>query len=92
MAVLVAVCTVYAFSASVNLMKRISAFAMNLTINLEPVYGILFAVLIYGEKEKMSAGFYSGTLIILFAVLIYPVLDRYVERRKARLLQKALPN
>ena len=92
MAVLVAVCTVYAFSASVNLMKRISAFAMNLTINLEPVYGILFAVLIFGEKEKMSAGFYSGTLIILFAVLIYPVLDRYVERRKARLLQKALPN
>ncbi|RZK75914.1 MAG: EamA family transporter [Pedobacter sp.] len=92
LAVLVLVCTVYAFSASVNLMKRISAYAMNLTINLEPVYGIMLAVLIFGDKEKMSAGFYSGTLIILFAVLIYPVLDKYVEKRKARLLQKALPN
>jgi len=92
MAALVLVCTVYAFSASVKLLKRISAFAMNLTINLEPVYGIILAVIIFGEKEKMSAGFYSGTLIILFSVLIYPVLDKYVEKRKARLLQKILPN
>ncbi len=92
MALLVLVCTVYAFSASVNLMKRITAYAMNLTVNMEPVYGIILAVIIFGEKEKMSAGFYGGTLIILFAVLIYPVLDKYVEKRKAKFLQKALPN
>ena len=47
-------CTVYAFSVSVELMKRLTAFAVNLTVNLEPVYGIILAVLIFGEKEKMT--------------------------------------
>ncbi|NVJ86989.1 MAG: DMT family transporter [Algoriphagus sp.] len=77
------VCTVYAFSVSVDLMKRLSVFSINLTINLEPVYGIVLAVLIFGEKEKMTPGFYLGTLIILFSVLIYPVLNYWNKRRKA---------
>src|SRR5690606_273521 len=68
------VCTVYAYTAAVRLMQKISAFAMNLTVNLEPVYGIVFAWLIFGEKEQMSAGFYYGALIILAAVFIYPIL------------------
>jgi drug/metabolite transporter (DMT)-like permease len=77
------ICTVYAFSVSVELMRRVTAFAVNLTINLEPVYGIILAVLIFGEKEQMSGGFYLGTLIILISVLIYPVYNFYL-RRKAR--------
>lgn len=77
------VCTVYAFSVSVELMRRITAFAVNLTINLEPVYGIILAVLIFGEKEQMTGGFYLGTLIILLSVLIYPVYNYYL-RRKAK--------
>lgn len=40
-----------------------------LTINLEPIYGILLAVLIFGEKEMMDSMFYVGALIILFTVL-----------------------
>ena len=76
------VCTVYAFSTSVELMKRISAFAVNLTVNLEPVYGIIVAVILYGEKEQMSSGFYYGTMIILGAVLSYPFLRRR-QRKKA---------
>ncbi|MFD2786932.1 DMT family transporter [Hymenobacter rubripertinctus] len=87
---LAGVCTVYAFSASVELMKRISAFVVNLTINLEPVYGILLAVGMYTlhvsgfEEEKLSPGFYAGTLIILLSVLIHPVLDRWDKRRLLR--------
>jgi drug/metabolite transporter (DMT)-like permease len=77
------VCTVYAFSVSVELMRRVTAFAVNLTINLEPVYGIVLAVLIFGEKEQMTGGFYLGTLIILVSVLIYPVYN-YYQKRKAR--------
>ena len=83
-------CTVYAFSASVELMKRLSAFVVNLTINLEPVYGILLAVLMYTlrvpgfEREKLSGGFYAGTAIILLGVLIHPVLDRWHQRRLQR--------
>ncbi len=76
------VCTLYAFSVSVNLMRYVTAFAMNLTNNLEPVYGILLAVLIFGEKETMSLPFYVGTAIILLSVLAYPVIRR-VQRRRA---------
>ncbi len=77
------ICTVYAFSVSVDLMKRLPVFSINLTINLEPVYGIVLAVLIFGESEKMTPQFYLGTLIILISVLIYPVLNFWNKRRKA---------
>jgi drug/metabolite transporter (DMT)-like permease len=82
MLILSGVCTVYAFSVSVDLMKRLPVFSINLTINLEPVYGILLAVLVFGEKEKMTPQFYLGTLIILISVLIYPVLNYWNKRRK----------
>lgn len=82
LAILSLACTVYAFSVSVELMKRISAFMVNLTINLEPVYGILMALILYGEKEQMSNGFYYGTLVILLAVLSYPVYKR-IQRKRA---------
>ena len=75
-AFLALVCTVYAYSASVQLLRTFSAFAMSLTINLEPVYGIGLAVLVFGESERMTPGFYGGTLIILLAVLLYPTLAR----------------
>ncbi|QIX62426.1 DMT family transporter [Hymenobacter lutimineralis] len=87
---LAGVCTVYAFSTSVELMKRISAFVVNLTINLEPVYGIVLAVLMYTLRvpgfgqEKLSTGFYLGTVVILLSVLIHPVLDQWNQRRARR--------
>jgi drug/metabolite transporter (DMT)-like permease len=74
--VLALVCTVYAYSSAVKLLQKFSVFAMNLTINLEPVYGIILAFLIFGDSEKMTPGFYLGTLILLAAVLIYPTLNR----------------
>lgn len=70
------VCSVYAFSVSVDLMKRLSIFFMQLSLNLEPVYGIILAVLIFGKTEKMNLQFYLGTLVILLAVAGYPVLKR----------------
>ena len=76
------VCTVYAFSVSVELMKRLPVFSINLTINLEPVYGIILAVVIFGEKEKMTDQFYLGTGIILISVLMYPVLNYWNKKRK----------
>lgn len=79
--VLAMVCTVYAYSDAVELMKRISAFTLNLTINLEPVYGILMALVVFGESEQMSSGFYLGTVIILLAVFLYPVINRRMRMR-----------
>ena len=84
LAILALACTVYAYSASVELQKNLSAFTLNLTVNLEPVYGIILAMIIFKEGEKMTSGFYIGTAIILAAVLIYPVIVRWDKRRQLR--------
>jgi drug/metabolite transporter (DMT)-like permease len=70
------VCSVYAFSVSVDLMKKLSVFFMQLSLNLEPVYGIILAVLIFGKTEKMNLQFYLGTSLILISVACYPLLKR----------------
>jgi drug/metabolite transporter (DMT)-like permease len=69
--ILALACTVYAYSGVVRLLKHISAFTANLAINLEPVYGIIFAYFIFGDSEKMTFGFYAGTTIICAAVFGY---------------------
>jgi drug/metabolite transporter (DMT)-like permease len=79
-ALLAGVCSVYAYTTSVELMKRISVFVIQLTLNLEPLYGIAAAVVIFGEKEKMSANFYLGTLLILCAVFSYPLLKKRFDK------------
>ena len=68
--VLSSVCTAYAFIASVNVMKYISPYTVMLTINLEPIYAIILALFIFGEKEKMNPEFYFGAFIVLFVVLL----------------------
>lgn len=70
------VCTAYAFVVAVDVMKILSAYTVVLAINMEPVYGILLAWFIFGQSEFMSAGFYFGTLIILAAVFLHPVIIR----------------
>lgn len=77
------VCTVYASTMATQLMKQFSAYLINLTINLEPVYGIALAFFIFGEKERMTQEFYMGTLLILLAVLLYPVLMTALWRKSA---------
>jgi drug/metabolite transporter (DMT)-like permease len=79
-AILAGVCSVYAYTVAVELMKRISVFMIQLTLNLEPVYGIIMAVIIFGEKEKMTTNFYVGTLVIMSAVIIYPLIKRRFDR------------
>ncbi|HLU89197.1 MAG TPA: DMT family transporter [Cyclobacteriaceae bacterium] len=86
LALLAGVCTVYAFSVSVELMKRLTAFSINLTVNLEPVYGIILAVLIFRDKENMSTEFYLGTLVILSSVCLYPLFNYIYKRRKTKQL------
>ncbi|REE82802.1 EamA domain-containing membrane protein RarD [Lutibacter oceani] len=67
-------CTAYAFIASVKIMKYLTPYTVMLTINLEPVYGIILAVIIFGEKEKMSPQFYIGALVILITVIVNGIL------------------
>ena len=70
-------CTAYAFIASVKVMKFLSPYTVMLTINLEPIYGIILAVIVFKEKEKMSADFYIGALIILSTVIINGIVKYY---------------
>ena len=74
--VLSLVCTVYAYTVGIRLLRKFSPYLAILTVNLEPVYGILLAVLIFGDAERMTSGFYAGTVVILAAVLAYPFLNR----------------
>ena len=53
-----------------------------LTTNMEPVYGIILAYFILGEKEKMSSGFYIGAVIILMTVILNGVLKNYKKPEK----------
>ncbi len=68
--ILASVCTAYAFIAAVHIMTYISPFTVVLTYNLEPVYGIILALLIFGESELMSPNFYYGATLILLTVVI----------------------
>jgi drug/metabolite transporter (DMT)-like permease len=69
-------CSVYAFSASINLSRRISVFMIQLALNLEPLYGIVLALLVFGQQEVMNWQFYVGTAIVLSSVIVYPILKR----------------
>lgn len=79
---LASVCTAYATIASVEVLKHVSPFTMMISLNLEPVYAIVFSLFIFGEKELMSTQFYFGVLVILSGVIgngIY----KYREEKKS---------
>jgi drug/metabolite transporter (DMT)-like permease len=63
-------CTVLAFNMSVRALSRISPFTVNLSFNLEPVYGILLAFLIYNEHKMLGPSFYVGISIIILTVVL----------------------
>jgi drug/metabolite transporter (DMT)-like permease len=63
-------------------MKHLSAYTVMLTINLEPIYGIILAVLIFDEKEKMSVGFYIGALLILVTVILNVIIKTKLKKRR----------
>ncbi len=75
--ILSSICTAYAFTASVNVMKKLTPYTVMLTTNMEPVYGIILAYFLLGEKEKMSSGFYIGAVIILATVILNGILKNY---------------
>ncbi|AEW00679.1 hypothetical protein A4D02_12040 [Niastella koreensis] len=80
--VLALFCTVWAFNLAMNALKKISAFTVNLTYNLEPLYGIALAFLIYREDKYLSSSFYIGLFLILLSVVLQTWLV-YKSRRKA---------
>jgi drug/metabolite transporter (DMT)-like permease len=78
--VLAWVCTLLPYYLTLLALRHISAFATNLTINLEPVYGVLLAAVFFQEHKDLNPLFYIGVLVILLAVFSHPFLKKYFER------------
>lgn len=76
--------TAYPMIESVSLMKYISPFTLLLNVNLEPVYGIIIAYLIFGESEKMTPLFYVATAIMVGAIVVNSI----IKARQQAKIQK----
>lgn len=63
-------CTVLAFNLSMSALQRISAFTVNLSYNLEPVYGILLAFVVFREDKHLNGGFYVGFFLIILSIVL----------------------
>ena len=70
------VCTSFAFLVNINALKRLGAFTVSLSINLEPVYTILLAIVILEENKLLGPKFYFGSVLIVFVVILNAVLKR----------------
>ncbi|WP_086047852.1 DMT family transporter [Hugenholtzia roseola] len=73
------VISIFAYSVSIEIMKVIPPFTVALVNNLNPIYGTLAAILIFPDAELMNFGFYLGTLLLLFSVFAYPILNNYSQ-------------
>ncbi len=75
--ILAVVCTVIPFILHLKAFEHLTAFASNLIVNLEPVYGILLAIVLLHEHHELTTQFYLGVLVILFSVLTYPMTRKW---------------
>lgn len=73
-------CTAYAFIASVHVMKYLTPYTVMLTINMEPIYGIILALIVFKDSEQMSFWFYIGAAIILSTVILNGILKNRTKK------------
>lgn len=74
-------CTVFPFISSVGLSKHISPYTIVLTVNLETVYGIVWAILFFNENRELNPSFYGGVCIILSAIFLNSFLRKLNDKR-----------
>jgi len=67
-------CTLLPFALSLVALRELTAFSVQLAVNLEPVYAVILAILLLGEQKELGAAFYGGVAIIVAAVLLHPLL------------------
>ena len=85
------VCTSFAFLVTIDIVKRLGAFTVSLSINLEPVYTIILAIIILNEHEMLNLNFYLGALLIVLVVCMNAIVKYYLNR-KNNIHQKQLSN
>ena len=87
--ILASVCTAYAFIASTHIMRYISPYTVVLTYNLEIIYGIVLALLLFPLDEKMGAGFYYGSLLVVATVLANGILKNRRKRKSIKRMENS---
>ncbi len=75
-------CTAFAFIVSVEIMKKISPYTVTISVNLEPIYSIILALLIWPESETMSYGFYMGTIIVIATIFLNALFKNRASKEK----------
>ena len=78
--VLASFCTVGLQLLQIQVLKKVSAFTVNLTYNLEPVYSILLAIIFFNESAEMTPAFLAGLSMIILSVALQ-TLSTYRERQ-----------
>lgn len=76
------ICTIYCFHLQLNALQKISAFTANLAYNLEPVYGIILAFIIFKENKSFNIQFYIGVGLIILAVALQTARVWYLSKKK----------
>lgn len=82
--------TAFTFISSVFLLKHISPFTVTLTVNLETVYGIIIAFVLWPSSEKMSFSFYIATGIILLTILMNAAFKAGFRIKRGRIIKKQI--
>mgnify|MGYP003479447704 FL=1 len=77
------ICTTFAFTISLYALQKIDTFTMNLSLNLEPIYSIILAIIIFKEHELLGIQFYIGSLIIFSSIVVHGIL--LMKDRKTRI-------
>lgn len=80
--ILASICTAYAFIGSIHVMKYVSPYTVVLSYNLEPVYGITLALILFPETETMTPQFYYGAILVLLTVLMEGILKNVKSFKK----------
>lgn len=75
------VCTAFAFILSVEVMKKIPPFTVTMSVNLEPIYSIILAIIIWPDSERMSNGFYLGASIVLITIFLNAIVKRRMKKK-----------
>lgn len=83
-------CTSFAFLATIEVVKRLGAFTVSLSINLEPVYTILLAIVILNENELLGFQFYMGSAIIVIVVIANALIKYQLSRYQTKKEKKNL--
>lgn len=82
-------CTSFAFLATIEVVKRLGAFTVSLSINMEPVYTILLAIVILNENEVLGSQFYIGSIIIVMVVIANAIIKYYMKNKSEKALKRS---